>query len=312
MDQGHIARADLDSPSAMREARPVALPVRFRNPAELAGALDEAGYLADAGLAAAGFLALQLRRPLFLEGEPGVGKTSFAQAMAAVTMAELVRLQCYGGIDASQAVYDWNFPRQILQLRAAQELNLAPNGVGSVYTRDFLVERPILRAILHSPSVLLIDEIDRADDEFEALLLEVLESDTVTIPELGPIRADIPPLVVLTSNRTREVHDALKRRCLYHWITHPDPDREVRILRRTLPQLPDQLARDVAMAMQRLRSADLVKPPGVGEAIDLARAAQVLGQDSLTEIVAVAATGTVAKHNDDYDRVRHEIRGEHR
>jgi MoxR-like ATPase len=286
----------MDSQNVMREARRVTpQPTHFRRPADLARALGQAA-----------FLAVRLGRPLFLEGDPGVGKTSFAQAMATVTEAELIRLQCYGGIDASQALYDWNFPRQILALRAAQDQ--APAGVDDVYTRDFLVERPILRSIQHSPSVLLIDEIDRADDEFEALLLEVLEVFKVTIPELGPIRAGTPPLVILTSNRTREVHDALKRRCLYHWITHPDPDREVRILLRTLPELPEQLARDIALAMQRLRSADLVKPPGVGEAIDLARAAGVLGQDSLTEMVANAATGTVAKHNDDYDRVRKEIR----
>lgn len=236
-----------------------------------------------------------------------MGKTAFAQAMADVLGAQLIRLQCYGGIDASQALYDWNFPRQILQLRAVGELVDRTEIVTSLYTREFLVARPILNAIENSPSVLLIDEIDRADDEFEAFLLEVLEDNSVSIPEIGTIRGDDPPLVILTSNRTREVHDALKRRCLYHWIPHPNFSREVEILHRRVDGLPDELARDVAMAMERLRSADLVKTPGVAESIDLARAALELGESSLTDTVADAALGTVAKHHDDRAKVRRRL-----
>lgn len=268
----------------------------FPDPSAVATALEREGYLPDAGLAAAVFLALRLRRPLFLEGEPGVGKTALAQAMADVLKAPLVRLQCYGGIDASQALYDWNFPKQILALRSAA-------AVESVYSREFLVMRPILQAIETSPCVLLVDEIDRADDEFEAFLLEVLESGSVSIPEIGTITAAARPLVVLTSNRTREVHDALKRRCIYHWIDHPDIERETTIVRRR-SNIPQQLAEDVAQAMHRLRSADLTKPPGVSEAIDLAGGVMALGGDSLTPRIADLALGTVVKHQDDLARAR--------
>jgi len=239
------------------------------DPGELAAALEASGYLPDEGLATAAYLALRMHRPLFLEGDAGVGKTSLALALAYVFHAELVRLQCYEGIDAAQALYDWDFPRQVLHLRAAEA---ASDGrldqaelERSLYDRRYLVARPILRAIEHAPSVLLVDEIDRADDEFEAFLLEVLADNAVTIPELGTIRADVPPLVVLTSNRTREVHDALKRRCLYHWVPHPGFEREVAILRRRLPDITERLARDVAAATKRLRDADLLKPPGVAE-----------------------------------------------
>jgi MoxR-like ATPase len=279
----------------------------FKSLSDLAEKLDQVGYLADDGLVAAAFLAKRLNRPLFLEGDPGVGKTAFAQAMADVLGARLIRLQCYGGIDMAQALYDWNFPRQILALRAASEGDRA-EVVATLYTEDFLVRRPILDALEHGPSVLLIDEIDRADDEFEALLLEVLENGSVSIPEIGTIRAEAPPLVILTSNRTREVHDALKRRCLYHWIAHPDFAREVAILHRRVDKLPDQLARDIAAAMERLRAAkDLVKTPGVAESIDLARAAVELGGTALTPEIADAAVGTVAKHHDDRVEVRRRL-----
>ncbi|HEV2887254.1 MAG TPA: MoxR family ATPase, partial [Jatrophihabitans sp.] len=239
------------------------------DPAGLGQALEQAGYLPDDGLSTAAFLALRMHRPLFLEGDAGVGKTSLAHALAEVTGAELVRLQCYEGIDASQALYDWDFPRQVLHLRAAETAGGLGAGSGgyrdadelerSLYDRRFLIARPILRALEHTPSVLLIDEIDRADDEFEAFLLEVLADNAVSIPELGTIRAAAPPLVVLTSNRTREVHDALKRRCLYHWVAHPSYEREVAILRRRLPEVSERLAREVAAAVRRMREADLLK-----------------------------------------------------
>src|SRR4051812_2570077 len=224
----------------------------FADPPAVAAALDGAGYLPDEGLATAAFLAMRMGRPLFLEGDPGVGKTALAQALATITGAELLRLQCYEGIDASQALYDWDFPRQILHLRAAGDSADTATIEASLYERRFLVARPILQAIERSPAVLLIDEIDRADDEFEAFLLEVLAENAVTIPELGTITAEVPPLVVITSNRTREVHDALKRRCLYHWVAHPDFQREVSIIRRRMPEVSELLARDVARAVGRL------------------------------------------------------------
>ena len=246
-------------------------PAAFAGPDELAAALEGTGYLPDEGLATAAYLALVMHRPLFLEGEAGVGKTALAHALAQVTGRPIYRLQCYEGLEASQALYDWDFGRQLLHLRAAEAARATPGGPrpedmetleASLYDRRFLLARPLLQALEDSPSVLLVDEVDRADDEFEAFLLEVLSDFTISIPELGTIRAQTPPLVVLTSNRTREVHDALKRRCLYHWLQHPDFDREVAILRRRLPQVTEQLAREVARATAKLRTLDLLKPPG--------------------------------------------------
>ncbi len=277
------------------------------DPSALAAALEVEGYLPDQGLAVAVHLALRMHRPLFLEGDAGVGKTSLAQALAQVLHAELIRLQCYEGIDSSQALYDWDFPRQILHLRAMESVAGSGNVAErerSLYDRRFLIARPILRAIEHSPSVLLIDEIDRADDEFEAFLLEALADNAVTIPELGTIRATTPPLVILTSNRTREVHDALKRRCLYHWVEHPSFEREVAILRRRLPEITDELANDVARAVRRLRQADLVKPPGVAESIDWAQALHLLGARTLDRDRAAATLGAVLKYHEDAVRVR--------
>ena len=281
-------------------------------PGELADALRATGYLPDEGLATACFLAMKMHRPLFLEGDAGVGKTSLAQALAEVTGAELVRLQCYEGIDASQALYDWDFARQILHLRAAETAGLTdPEQLEkSLYSRRFLISRPILRAIEQSPSVLLIDEVDRADDEFEAFLLEVLADNAVTIPELGTIRASRPPLVVLTSNRTREVHDALKRRCLYHWVAHPSFDREVAILRGRLPEITEVLAREVAGAVRRMREADLLKPPGVAESIDWAQALHLLGARSLDPERAAATLGAVLKYQEDAARIRDTVLAE--
>jgi MoxR-like ATPase len=282
------------------------------DPAGLAAALREQGYLPEDGLATAAYLAIRMHRPLFLEGDAGVGKTSLAEALAGVTGRELIRLQCYEGIDASQALYDWDFPRQVLHLRASETAGvLEPEALQrSLYDRRFLIARPILRAIESAGAVLLIDEIDRADDEFEAFLLEVLAENAVTIPELGTIRAETPPIVVLTSNRTREVHDALKRRCLYHWVAHPPFDREVAILRRRLPELSDQLARDVAGAVRRMREADLLKPPGVAESIDWARALQILGARTLDRELAAATLGAVLKYQEDAARVRDTVLAE--
>jgi MoxR-like ATPase len=273
------------------------------SPQALAEALERTGYLPDEGLATAAFLALSMHRPLFLEGDAGVGKTSLAGALAEVLEAPLVRLQCYEGIDAAQALYDWDFPRQVLHLRAAEGRD--PDELErSLYDRRFLVARPILQAIEQAPCVLLIDEIDRADDEFEAFLLEVLAENAVTIPEIGTIRAETPPLVVLTSNRTREVHDALKRRCLYHWLPHPSYEREVAILQRRLPEVAERLARDVARITARLREADLLKPPGVAESLDWALALHLLGARSLDADNAAATLGAVLKYHEDAVRAR--------
>lgn len=279
----------------------------FSDPQELATALEKTGYLPDAGVSTAAFLSAKLGRPLFLEGDAGVGKTALALALAEIRGAELIRLQCYEGIDASQALYDWDFPRQILHLRAVEAAGTNKSGLDeleqSLYSDRFLLARPILAALRTPNAVLLVDEIDRADDEFEAFLLEVLSEFAVTIPELGRIVADEPPLVVLTSNRTREVHDALKRRCLYHWVEHPSFEREVKILRSRLPEITEALARDVASAVGRLREADLLKPPGVSESLDWARALHALGIDRLDAAAAALTLGAVLKYREDTARI---------
>ncbi|WP_206330423.1 MoxR family ATPase [Modestobacter sp. KNN46-3] len=282
------------------------------DPAALAAALEGTGYLPDEGLATAAYLALVMHRPLFLEGEAGVGKTALARALADVTGRPIYRLQCYEGLEASHALYDWDFGRQLLHLRAAEAAGTAERAEeleASLYDRRFLLARPLLQALEDSPSVLLIDEVDRADDEFEAFLLEVLSDFTISIPELGTIRAQTPPLVVLTSNRTREVHDALKRRCLYHWLEHPDFEREVAILRRRLPDVTEELARQVARATARLRELDLLKPPGVAEAMDWATALHALGARELDPDTAARTLGAVLKYREDTDRVHALARG---
>ena len=285
---------------------------------EVADGLASHGYLADEGLVTAVFLALTLHRPLFLEGEAGVGKTELAKSIARWQNAELIRLQCYEGIDAAQAVYDWDYSRQLLHLRAAEASGeAAQSGTseleGQLYDERFLLKRALLRAIDYghtTPPVLLIDEIDRADDEFEAYLLEVLSDFQVTVPEIGTFRTDNPPIVILTSNRTRDVHDALKRRCLYHWVEHPSFDREVEIVRMRVPEASEVLARQVAGAVEALRAINLYKPPGVAETIDWAAALGRLGITEIDETVLDRTLGTVLKYREDHSRVRdHGIAG---
>jgi MoxR-like ATPase len=272
---------------------------------EVSAALAGHGYLADEGLATSIFLALALHRPLLLEGEAGVGKTEVAKVLAAWTGGELLRLQCYEGIDVSQAVYEWDYARQLLHLRAAEAGGAAAEN--DVYSEQFLVRRPLLAAIDHSagpPPVLLIDEVDRSDDEFEAFLLEFLSEYAVTVPELGTFRALQPPLVIITSNRTRDVHDALKRRCLYHWVEHPDFEREVAIIRLRAPEAVPALARQVAAAVEALREQHLYKPPGVAESIDWAAALAALGHTRIDERNLDLTLGTVLKYQEDQARVR--------
>jgi MoxR-like ATPase len=276
----------------------------IESPAELSRALAGTGYLADQGLATAGWLSLRMDRPLFLEGEAGVGKTSFAAGLATAAGLPMIRLQCYEGLDVAQALYDWDFPRQILHLRTVEATGHTEGVEASLYDRRFLIARPLLKALESAPCLLLIDEVDRADDEFEAYLLELLSDWAVTIPELGRVEAARPPTVVVTSNRTREVHDALKRRCLYHWVEHPDPDREVAILRVRLPEVTQRLARQVAEATARLRTLELAKPPGVAESIDWAQALHVLGAEDLTPAAGTATLGAVVKLREDTQRVQ--------
>src|SRR6059036_20909 len=271
----------------------------FQSVEELEHALRANAYLAERGLATAIYLAVSLDKPLLLEGEAGVGKTEVAKALASLLSRELIRLQCYEGIDASQALYEWNYSRQLIAVRAMQD------GTAETYVRDlfgpeYLVERPLLAAIRSgSKAVLLVDELDRADDEFEAFLLEILSEFAVTIPEIGRVAAEEPPAVVVTSNRTRELHDALKRRCLYHWIDHHTLEREVEIVRARAPHVGETLARDVAQAVARLRDLDLAKRPGVAETIDWANALAFLGAERLDGGLAVDTLGSVVKDHED-------------
>jgi MoxR-like ATPase len=279
---------------------------------EVIDALRERDYLADEGLGTAIYLALRMRRPLLLEGEAGVGKTEVSKALAAWSGGRFIRLQCYEGLDAAQAVYEWDYAKQLLHLRAAEATGVTV-GTDTValedelYQERFLVRRPLLQALAVTegpPPVLLIDEVDRADDEFEAFLLEILSDFAVTVPELGTFTAVIPPVVVITSNRTRDVHDALKRRCLYHWVEHPDVDREVDILRVRAPHVPVSLARDVALVAAQLRDMGLYKPPGVAESLDWAEALVLVGVDDLDASAIDTTLGTLLKYREDQDRVR--------
>jgi MoxR-like ATPase len=275
----------------------------FADVEELRDALTEHAYLADRGLATAIYLSLSLGRPLLLEGEAGVGKTEVAKVLAELLDRRLIRLQCYEGIDASQALYEWNYARQLIAVRAMDATD-AEQRVEDLFGPEFLVERPLLAAIrAGSDAVLLVDELDRADDEFEAFLLEILSEFAVTIPEIGRVAALAPPAVIVTSNRTRELHDALKRRCLYHWIDHPDLDREVEIVRARAPHVGAALARDVAQAVARLRDLDLAKRPGVAETIDWANALAFLGAHRLDGPLAVDTLGNVVKDHEDQELV---------
>jgi MoxR-like ATPase len=286
---------------------------------EVVERLGQSGYLADEGLATAVFLALTLPRPLLLEGDAGVGKTEVAHALARWSGGELIRLQCYEGLDVNQAVYEWDYSRQLLHLRAAEATGALRDGdpdtiEDELYAERFLVRRPLLRAIAptapsstdaggSTPPVLLIDEVDRADDEFEAYLLEILADYSVTVPEIGTFRAETPPIVIITSNRTRDVHDALKRRCLYHWVDHPDLAREVAIVLLHAPEVTERLARQVAALVATFRELGLYKPPGVAESIDWAQALDRLGSTELDEARVRATLGSVLKYREDHDRV---------
>jgi MoxR-like ATPase len=275
---------------------------------ELTEALRRGAYLADRGLATAVFVALSLRRPILLEGEPGVGKTEIAKVLAAVLGRDLIRLQCYEGIDTNQAVYEWDYARQLLQIRALSEGRIAEDGdtaLDRLFGPRFLLERPLLQAVRAGDrAVLLVDEIDRADDEFEAFLLELLSDFQISIPEVGTIVAARPPLVVLTSNRTRELHDALKRRCLYHWIDYPSAEREVEIVTVRQPGVSRELARKVVAAVHRLREMDLAKPPGVAETLDWAQTLDFLGESTLTADAADLTLGSVLKDREDLELAR--------
>ena len=278
---------------------------------EVFAALRDHDYLPDLGLATSVFLALRLNRPLLLEGEPGVGKTEVARVLAKWIGGPLIRLQCYEGIDVAQAVYEWDYARQLLHLRTAEATGLVAGEAAArledeLYDERFLVRRPLLQAIAHGEGplpVLLVDEIDRADDEFEAFLLEILSDYSVTVPEIGTFTTDRPPVVVVTSNRTRDVHDALKRRCLYHWVAHPDPAREVEIIRIRAPEVSETLARQVAAATAAVRSLGLYKPPGVAETIDWARALTLLGDDTLIDDHVRSTLGALLKYREDQSRV---------
>jgi MoxR-like ATPase len=288
--------------------RPVAQTRENLSVEQLTDALAERRYLADRGLATVITVTLALRKPLLLEGEAGVGKTEVAKTLADVLGARLIRLQCYEGIDVAHALYDWNYARQMLYVRTLEARHAAaPESISELFGRDFLLLRPLLEAIEHDdpvPPVLLIDEIDRADDEFEAFLLELLSDFQVTIPEVGTIRARSRPLVILTSNRTRELHDALKRRCLYHWIGHPSLEREIAILRARVPDVGERLARQAATIVARLRDLDLTKSPGVAETLDWVRALAALGTDRLEPEIVDATLGAVLKNREDLEQVR--------
>ena len=273
---------------------------------EVAAALERERYVADRALAVTLFLALRLGKPLFVEGEAGVGKTEIAKALASALGRKLIRLQCYEGLDVATAVYDWDYPRQILEIRLAEGEGRANDARERIYSERFLIKRPLLEAIAGDgpPPVLLIDEIDRADEEFEAYLLELLSDFQITVPELGTFRAAVPPPVIITSNRTREIHDALKRRCLYQWIDYPTVERELAIVARRLPLVPARLARSVVAVVQALRRDDLFKRPGVAETLDWAMALTALGTGELDEAAIDGTLGVLLKYEEDVSRVR--------
>lgn len=283
--------------------------MELRSVEEVVEGFRERGYVADRGLAVAVHLSLQLERPLFLEGEAGVGKTEVAKVLAAIYDVPLIRLQCYEGLDVNHALYEWDYARQMLAIRLIEAGGEGAHAsVGDIMSREYLIARPLLQAVEAGAEgmrpVLLIDELDRADEEFEAFLLEILSDFQVTIPEIGTITAHRPPIVIITSNRTREIHDALKRRCIYQWIDYPSVDQEIAIIEERIPDLDERLARNLAEAMSDLRTLDLFKPPGVAETLDWARALRVLGADQLTEDVVEDTLGVVLKYREDVEAVR--------
>lgn len=280
----------------------VMMPLELRSIAEVAAALAQQGYVADIGLSTSLFLALKMGKALLLEGEPGVGKTEVAKVLSAVFATPLIRLQCYEGIDIGQAVYEWNYPRQLLELQSRQEASTA-----NVYSEAFLLRRPLLQAIDQSNTqapVLLIDELDRADEEFESFLLELLSDFQITIPELGTLRARHRPIVIITSNRTRELHDALKRRCVYHWIDYPSREKEIEIVQRKAPGLGERLTAQIVDFVQALRQQELTKNPGVAETLDWAAALQHLNAQELSNEAVQATVGIILKYQDDVDKLR--------
>jgi len=280
---------------------------RVDSPDDVERLLGETGYLCSPELAAVVFLAMKMHRPLLLEGEPGTGKTALAEAVATAWQLPLLRLQCYEGIDSTQALYDWDFPRQILHLRALEAAGAvdAAEAEKGLFDERFLLPRPVLQALRQAPTVLLIDEVDRADDEFEAFLLEVLSTNQVSIPEIGAVRASVPPVVVLTSNRTRELHDALKRRCLYHWVEHPGLERELQIVHSRAPEVSRELAAQVVRVVQEVRLEEhaLLKPPGVAETLDWAKALHYLQTVELNLEAAAVTLGALVKYHEDAERV---------
>ena len=278
----------------------------IESPQQLVQELAKADYLADPGLATALFCALRLPQPLLLEGEAGVGKTQAAKALAQLLNTPLIRLQCFEGIDASEALYEWNYPRQLLSIRMAESQGKSIEE-SSLFSREFLIERPLLQALEHvgpNPAVLLIDEVDRADEEFEAFLFEMLAESTVSVPELGTLTAQQKPIVILTSNRTRDLHDALKRRCLYHWIDYPSLEHATQIVKLRAPEASKDLAEQVAAAVSRIRTLDMQKPPGVAEAIDWVNAAMLLGVSTLDARGTEQTLGSVLKYRDDQELAR--------
>ena len=274
---------------------------------ELEAAIIGCDYVPERSLSVAIHLAVQMGRPLFVEGEPGVGKTEIAKVLASISDGELIRLQCYEGLDASHALYEWDYARQMLAIRLL-EASGGDVDVHDIMSEEYLIARPLLQAIQRAsdglPTVLLIDELDRADEEFEAYLLELLSDFQITIPEVGTVRASSPPIVVITSNRTREIHDAVKRRCIYHWIDYPTVEREVAILHKKAPDTSDSLSRELASAMHELRNLDLFKPPGVAETVDWAKALQVLGEVKLSPEAIDATLGVFVKYQEDIETVR--------
>jgi len=286
---------------------PIAVPNSIDQTTDL---LRCGGYVADRSLATSLFLALTMRRPLFLEGEAGVGKTEIAKVLAATLGRDLIRLQCYEGLDVSAAVYEWNYPRQIMAIRLAEAAGQGSAAAQSIYTEQYLIKRPLLQALekhTSGPPVLLIDELDRTDEPFEAFLLEVLSDFQVTIPELGTMKAEAPPIVIITSNRTREIHDALKRRCLYHWLDYPNADRERAILKSKAPDAGDKLGAQIVSFVQSLRGMELFKPPGIAETIDWAEALKALNAKELEPSLVDATLGVVLKYQDDIARVRGDV-----